>query len=101
MSTRTATASSGTSRPLRLNSSLAYVFAGLIIIFGLIAAALVANACFQCMLSLRDPSTEDGKEEKSMEPADVVLEIEPEIVVIMAGDDHPTYVAKPSHPTLM
>ncbi|KAJ4835521.1 hypothetical protein Tsubulata_046460 [Turnera subulata] len=66
-----------------------------------LASALVANACFQCMLSLRDPSTEDGKEEKSMEPADVVLEIEPEIVVIMAGDDHPTYVAKPSHPTLM
>uniref|UniRef100_A0A7N2QZH0 Uncharacterized protein n=1 Tax=Quercus lobata TaxID=97700 RepID=A0A7N2QZH0_QUELO len=36
-----------------------------------------------------------GGEEKQAMPMNMVVDTEPKIVVIMAGDDKPTYLAKP------
>ncbi|XP_027074662.1 protein GLUTAMINE DUMPER 2-like [Coffea arabica] len=83
------------------NTPLPYLFAGLALMLGLIAFSLLILAC-----SYRNPTTttttqssgnNDDDQEKSTRAA--VLrpdEPEPRIVVIMAGDDNPTYLAKPT-----
>ncbi|TXG51565.1 hypothetical protein EZV62_024089 [Acer yangbiense] len=71
------------------NSPLPYVFGGLLLIFGVIAIALLFLVCCH-------NSSSDEKEDKSTEIVQLPADSEPEIVVIMAGDDHPTYIAKPS-----
>ncbi|KAJ9187346.1 hypothetical protein P3X46_002810 [Hevea brasiliensis] len=75
------------------NSPLPYMFGGLVIILGLVSVALIILACFHCRSSLE---LSRHKEEKLTEITDTVVAVEPKIVVIMAGDDHPTHVAMPS-----
>ncbi|XWS47536.1 hypothetical protein CRYUN_Cryun14cG0160800 [Craigia yunnanensis] len=74
------------------NSPIPYLFGGLAVMLGLIAMALVILACsFK-----KTPSNSSGEaEEKSTKQATMQLEMEPKIVVIMAGDENPTYLAKP------
>ncbi|OAY50191.1 hypothetical protein MANES_05G115600v8 [Manihot esculenta] len=74
------------------NSPLPYVFGGLVIILGLVSVALVILACSHYRSSLETRH----KEEKPNEIADAIVAVEPKIVVIMAGDEHPTHVAMPS-----
>lgn len=59
---------------------------------GLIAVALVILACSYSKSRSSSPS---DAEEKPAKPVNVEVDSEPKIVVIMAGDDNPTYLAKP------
>ncbi|KAK9272685.1 hypothetical protein L1049_003062 [Liquidambar formosana] len=73
----------------RWNSPIPYLFGGLALMLGLIAVALLILAC-----SYRRHTSNEG-EEKPAKPMNMQLDNEPKIVVIMAGDDNPTYLAKP------
>lgn len=62
---------------------------------GLIALALIILAC-SYKKSPNNSSNDDAEEEKSAKPVRVLQpEWEPRIVVIMAGDNNPTYLAEP------
>ena len=78
---------------LQWNSPLPYVFGGLAIIFSSIGIALLFLACSHRRSS--SPEFQNGKEERYEENVQASASLEPEIVVIMAGDDHPRFVAKP------
>ncbi|CAL0314697.1 unnamed protein product [Lupinus luteus] len=80
-----------------LSSPIPYLFGGLALLLGLISIALFIIAC-----SYRkhySSSTTNGDEEK---PTNKVVEMkvdsEPKIVVIMAGENNPTYLANPVPP---
>ncbi|KAK9114550.1 hypothetical protein Syun_021347 [Stephania yunnanensis] len=87
-------ASSGT---WRWNSPIPYLFGGLAALLGLIALALLALACSNrnsYPINSRD-SDADTVEKNVSKAAIPAAEMEPKIVVIMAGDAHPTYLARP------
>ncbi|OWM84696.1 hypothetical protein CDL15_Pgr027483 [Punica granatum] len=72
------------------DSPLPYLFGGLGLMTILIAAALVILAC-----SYRK-RPESSVEDKSVKPTILQLEPEPRVVVIMAGDNLPSFLAKPA-----
>ncbi|XAR51595.1 hypothetical protein NMG60_11006266 [Bertholletia excelsa] len=81
----------------RLNTPIPYLFGGLALMMVLITLALVILACsFRKQVS-NSSNAGDGDEEKPEKPkiADAV-NLEPKILVIMAGDDRPTYLATPT-----
>ncbi|KAA8547855.1 hypothetical protein F0562_004284 [Nyssa sinensis] len=89
----TATTVDGGSR--QWNSPIPYLFGGLALTLGLVALALIILACSY------KRSSSGSSTEVQEKPADMPMnvlqpEMEPKIVVIMAGDDNPTYLAKPS-----
>ncbi|WOK95218.1 hypothetical protein Cni_G03925 [Canna indica] len=79
-------------------SPLPYLFGGLAAMVGLIAVALIVLAC------TRHKSAEGGESSTAAPPCAMEkpmllpLDREPRIVVIMAGDDFPTFFAKPLSP---
>ncbi|XWS36886.1 hypothetical protein CRYUN_Cryun20dG0123700 [Craigia yunnanensis] len=75
------------------NSPIPYLFGGLAVMLGLIAMALVILACSYKKSQSNNSSGE--AEEKPAKQVTMQLEMEPKIVVIMAGDENPTYLAKP------
>ncbi|XVE56736.1 hypothetical protein DITRI_Ditri04bG0034800 [Diplodiscus trichospermus] len=89
-STGNSTASGG--GLLQWNSPLPYVFGGLSVVFSIIAVALLFLACSHPRSSAEYPNR---KEEMYKETVPASASMEPKIVVIMAGDHHPSYVAKP------
>ncbi|EEF31581.1 protein GLUTAMINE DUMPER 5 [Ricinus communis] len=78
------------------SSPIPYLFGGLALILGIIAVALIILAC-SYRKSLSNESTEDGHEEKpGARQVEIMVDSdEPKIAVIMAGDDNPTFLAKP------
>ncbi|XP_058228157.1 protein GLUTAMINE DUMPER 4-like [Rhododendron vialii] len=78
----------------RWNSPIPYLFGGLALMLGLITLALVILACSYKNSSSDSSGT--GAEEKPARPSHALQpEMEPKIVVIMAGDENPTFLAKP------
>ncbi|KAE9466659.1 hypothetical protein C3L33_01430, partial [Rhododendron williamsianum] len=78
----------------RWNSPVPYLFGGLALMLGLITLALVILACSYKNSSSDSSST--GAEEKPARRSHVLQpEMEPKIVVIMAGDENPRFLAKP------
>ncbi|MQL92930.1 hypothetical protein Taro_025576 [Colocasia esculenta] len=76
----------------RRGSPLPYVFGGLAVMMGLITVALIILAC-----SHRKSSSSSSSSSVLLhgeKPALVPLDREPRIVVIMAGDAIPSYMAK-------
>ncbi|KAE8685932.1 hypothetical protein F3Y22_tig00111088pilonHSYRG00157 [Hibiscus syriacus] len=73
----------------RWNSPIPYLFGGMAAMLGLIAIALVILVC-SCKDSWHNSHGGDQK-------AAMQFEMEPKIVVIMAGDENPTYIANPIH----
>ncbi|XP_050229952.1 protein GLUTAMINE DUMPER 5-like [Mercurialis annua] len=76
------------------NSPLPYLFVGLALMLGLIAMALMLLAC-----SYPKSPPSNHSDEKSYDDRNRLgfeMEMEPKIVVIMAGDHNPTYLAKPA-----
>ncbi|KAF3780789.1 GLUTAMINE DUMPER 4 protein [Nymphaea thermarum] len=71
-----------------------YLFGGLGIMLFLIAFALIMLACS----NQKDADQESGDElpEKPKNVKSSTVDMEPRIVVIMAGDEKPTFIAKPS-----
>ncbi|KAJ6936365.1 protein GLUTAMINE DUMPER 4-like [Populus alba x Populus x berolinensis] len=76
------------------NSPVAYVFVGLAFMLGLITVSLIILACSSGK-SFSNSSTSEAGDEKSAKQVEIQVEFEPSIVVIMAGDDSPTYLAHP------
>ncbi|WCJ22055.1 glutamine dumper 6 [Euphorbia peplus] len=75
---------------------LGYVFGGLIIILGVIAVALMMVVCLQYRVASSSSSSMEKKQEDRGSERDRVIVMEPEIVVIMPGEDQPTHLATPS-----
>ncbi|KAK7295576.1 hypothetical protein RJT34_18486 [Clitoria ternatea] len=74
-------------------SPIPYLFGGLAVMLALISVALVILVCsYRKRASQSPPSAEDMKQAM---PKDRVVSSEPEVLVIMAGDHNPTYLAKP------
>jgi len=75
------------------HSPIPYVFGGLIVAMGLMVTALVVLACSHC----KSAEGNDNSISRVEAPAALVpLEREPTLmVVIMAGDDKPSFLAKP------
>ncbi|ESR44123.1 hypothetical protein CICLE_v10013138mg [Citrus x clementina] len=79
------------------NSPLPYLFGGLGLMMGLITIALMILAC-SYRKSSSNSATDHADEDKSAghdKQVEMQTEMEPKIVVIMAGDDNPSYLAKP------
>ncbi|XWS47534.1 hypothetical protein CRYUN_Cryun14cG0160600 [Craigia yunnanensis] len=78
---------------LSTSSPLPYLFGSLALVLILIAVALVILACSYRKRSSNSSSIEvQLKQEMAM---NTVFDSEPKIVVIMAGDNKPTFLAKP------
>lgn len=80
-------------------SPVPYLFGGLAAMLALIGVALVILACSHLKRSSTSPT--DHSEDDLKSPLPAVDHAEPKIVVIMPGDDKPTYIATPftSSPT--
>ncbi|QCD80773.1 hypothetical protein DEO72_LG2g1096 [Vigna unguiculata] len=74
------------------NSSASFLYGGLAPIFGVIGLALVVVVCSRCRRSGRE-----GEMNVRRGVTAAVTEIEegPNILVIVAGEHHPTHLAKP------
>ncbi|RWR77033.1 protein GLUTAMINE DUMPER 5-like protein [Cinnamomum micranthum f. kanehirae] len=90
-------ANASTSTGFRWNSPIPYLFGGLAAMFGLIAFALLILAC--SYRNSRNNSSQEQKSDMSVMMASTPMDMEPKVVVIMAGDDQPTFLAKPSSTT--
>ena len=79
------------------NSPLPYLFGGLALMLTLIALALIILAC-SFKKAMTDSQSQNVEEENLAKPAGYVmeLEMEPRIVVIMAGDEIPTFLLQKS-----
>ncbi|GMI69020.1 hypothetical protein HRI_000571300 [Hibiscus trionum] len=87
---RPATTSNSTAAVFRhWNSPIPYLFGGIAVMLGLIAISLLILACSSHNFH-GDEAEEDEKPVKQLE-----MVMEPKIVVIMAGDENPTYIANP------
>ncbi|PIA63363.1 hypothetical protein AQUCO_00201003v1 [Aquilegia coerulea] len=75
------------------NSPIPYLFGGLAAMLGLIALSLIFLVCTRRKSSPTDSESDDI--EKAPKFSLPPPEMEPKIVVIMAGDHMPTFVAKP------
>ncbi|CAI9109943.1 OLC1v1009885C1 [Oldenlandia corymbosa var. corymbosa] len=84
------------------NSPVPYLFSGLALMLGLIAFALMILA-FSFRKNTNLNNTDSSSASGNDKPPRSSLpnpEMEPRIVVIMAGDHNPTYIAKPAAPPL-
>ncbi|KAL0915462.1 hypothetical protein M5K25_015880 [Dendrobium thyrsiflorum] len=88
--------SSGGVRPWQ--SPVPYLFGGLAAMMVLIAIALIVLACYQQKSQVGESRTPAIQPEK---PAAFLTEVEPRVVVIMAGDELPSFVGKPLSPVLL
>ncbi|KAJ7974232.1 Protein GLUTAMINE DUMPER like [Quillaja saponaria] len=76
-------------------SPIPYLFGSLAIMITLILVALIILVCSYRKRASSSSSASEGDQEKPTMPMNTVFDTEPKIVVIMAGDDKPTYLAKP------
>ncbi|KAF5205649.1 Glutamine dumper like [Thalictrum thalictroides] len=80
----------------RWNSPIPYLYGGLAVIIGLIALSLAVLACYPSKSSEDNSSSGDDNDVKNpSKRALSAVRLEPEIVVIMAGNDQPTHLANP------
>ncbi|XVF31653.1 hypothetical protein REPUB_Repub17cG0009800 [Reevesia pubescens] len=78
---------------LSTSSPLLYLFGSLALVLVLITTALVFLACSNRKCSTNSSSNEGQlKQEMAM---NIVLDLELKIVVIIAGDEKPSFLAKP------
>lgn len=83
------------------HSPVPYLFGGLAAMLGLIAFALLILACSYWKLSgylengdSSERDVENG-DEKAVDSIKIPTSLDPKVVVIMAGDEKPTYLATP------
>ncbi|KAJ6402611.1 hypothetical protein OIU84_014671 [Salix udensis] len=76
------------------NSPVPYLFASLALMLALIAFSLIILAC-SYRKSSSNSSADPEAQEKSVKQVEMRAEMEPKIVVVMAGDHIPTYLAEP------
>ncbi|TKY54980.1 GLUTAMINE DUMPER 4 [Spatholobus suberectus] len=76
------------------NSSASFLYGGLAPIFGVIGLALLVVACSRCRRSQTE-SLRHSDVNKCGGVTSPQVNEEPNILVIVAGEEHPTHVAKP------
>jgi len=75
------------------DSSVSFLYGGLAPIFIIIGVALLTVACSRCLRHEIDHSP------MTSIASNTEVDLEPNILVIVAGENHPTHLAKPSkHP---
>jgi hypothetical protein len=79
-----------------VTSPTPYLFGGLALMLAIITFALIIICC-SCHEN--SSTTTLANEDKSIKNLEMVVDLEPKIVVIMAGDTNPTYLAKPMSST--
>lgn len=79
----------------RWNSPIPYMFSGLALLLGAIALALVILACSYCRNSSSSSSASSNIDKSEKNTEALQAEAEPRIVVIMAGQTNPTFLANP------
>ncbi|KAG9137460.1 hypothetical protein Leryth_019880 [Lithospermum erythrorhizon] len=96
--TSTSTTITTTAKGVGVHSPMPYLFGGLAVMLIIIAIALLILACCYKKSSSQSSSNDVYDEEKPAEKPVYILkpEMEPRIVVIMAGDVKPSYLAKPA-----
>ncbi|OWM84694.1 protein GLUTAMINE DUMPER 2-like [Punica granatum] len=80
------------------NTPVPYLYGALALLLGVISAALIILACSRrksATLRPLPPGSSSGSAATEGLPEMMDGEVGPKIVVIMAGDDKPTYLAKP------
>ncbi|TKY64997.1 GLUTAMINE DUMPER 2 [Spatholobus suberectus] len=77
-----------------LSSPIPYLFGGLALMLAVIAVALLILACSYRKQYYSSNSASDEEKPPKMVDKEVNVS-EPKIVVIMAGESNPTYLAKP------
>ncbi|KAL0377656.1 UNVERIFIED_CONTAM: protein GLUTAMINE DUMPER 5 [Sesamum radiatum] len=83
----------------RWDSPVPYLLGGLGLMLVVVAVALVLLLCSYCKSS---PSHHQSSYQKSERPLHAFLpEMEPRVVVIMAGETNPTHLAKPIPPAVV
>ncbi|XP_059644048.1 protein GLUTAMINE DUMPER 6-like [Cornus florida] len=91
--TATATATTIDAGFHKRNSPIPCIFGVLAIMVQLIALVLIILAC---SYQKKSSNSSSGVQEEPSKAVQVLkTEMEPKIVVIMAGDDNPTYLTKP------
>ncbi|OMO52664.1 hypothetical protein CCACVL1_29129 [Corchorus capsularis] len=92
-------AANGTSSTIKLwKSPIPFLFGSIAIVLLMIVVSLIMLVCsYRKSSASNSPDEEDHTEEKPAAPSHIisVLDAEPKIVVIMAGNDKPTYLAMP------
>ncbi|KAF5748892.1 hypothetical protein HS088_TW04G00853 [Tripterygium wilfordii] len=76
-------------------SPIPYLFGGLGLMMLLISVALIMLACSLKKISNNSSTVDDEQLKSASKPVNRVIDMEPKLVVIMAGDDKPTYIATP------
>jgi len=77
-------------------SPIPYLFGGLAIMLILISVALVILVCSYKKRGSSSQSSNSDEEMKQVMSKNIEkINLEPEVLVIMAGEDKPTYIAKP------
>ena len=81
---------------LQWNSPIPYLYGGLGLVLGLITVALMFLACSPIKTSSsRDLATDHREEELQSKAMNELRATEPSFVVVMAGQENPTCLAKP------
>ncbi|PSS35071.1 Protein GLUTAMINE DUMPER 3 like [Actinidia chinensis var. chinensis] len=80
----------------KLNSPTPYLFGGMALVLGLITVALLILVCsYRKQLSSNLP-TDRADGEKMPEKTQIMeADLEPKFLVIMAGDNRPSFIATP------
>ncbi|OMO52665.1 hypothetical protein CCACVL1_29130 [Corchorus capsularis] len=88
---------SSSNKLMNISSPLPYLFGSLAVVFILIALALIMLACSYRKYSSNSSSRRQIQLKQEREINNMGFDdSEPKIVVIMAGDDKPTFLAKPA-----
>ncbi|KAL1823589.1 hypothetical protein ACET3Z_010367 [Daucus carota] len=83
---------------LQWNSPIPYLYGGLGVVLGLITVALMFLACSPIKTS--SSTSDDREEELQSKDMNELRATEPSFVVVMAGQENPTCLAKPKGPCL-
>lgn len=82
-----------------LNSPIPYLFGGLALLLAIIAVALIILACSRRENNSHESGDQDKKNTARKQGSPLEAENEPRVVVIMAGDEFPRYLARPVIPS--
>ncbi|KAJ6707576.1 PROTEIN GLUTAMINE DUMPER 6-LIKE [Salix viminalis] len=82
-------------------SPIPYLFGSLGILLSIIAVALITLACSYCRKHCGNSSSDERAKPAAIPLSTPVLDAEPTIVVILAGENKPTYLAAPVNSATM
>ncbi|KAF9684050.1 hypothetical protein SADUNF_Sadunf04G0077300 [Salix dunnii] len=82
-------------------SPIPYLFGSLGILLSIIAVALITLACSYCRKHCGNSSGDEQAKPAAIPLSSPVLDAEPKIVVIMAGESKPAYLATPVNSSTM